>query len=66
VDAGAVGLRAHVETPSCEDGDWRYYYTFDNADRVVLRSVIDTSCLHLGVRELYHSRDVDVGKWWQK
>ena len=66
VDADAKSIRAHVKTPSCEDGEWRYFYTFDAADRLTLRSVIDTSCEHLGIRELYHSPQVDVGKWWNK
>ncbi len=66
VDADAKSIRAHVSTPTCEDGDWRYFYSFDAADRVYLRSVIDTSCEHLGIRELYHETQVDVGKWWNK
>ena len=66
VDADAKSIRAHVGTPTCEDGEWRYFYSFDEADRVTLRSVIDTSCEHLGIRELYHSRQVDVGKWWNR
>ena len=59
-------IRAHVATTSCEDGDWRYFYNFDEADRLYLRSAIDTSCEHLGVRELYHARNAEVGKWWIK
>ena len=57
-------IRTHVNTPTCEDGDWRYYYSFDEADRLYLRSAIDTSCEHLGIRELYRAHKVDVGKWW--
>ena len=66
VDADAKSIRAHVGTPTCEDGEWRYFYSFDAADRLYLRSVIDTSCEHLGIRELYHAKQVDVGKWWNR
>jgi hypothetical protein len=66
VDAGVVALRARIEFNDCENGVWGYYYRFGEGDRLTLLSVIDTSCEHLGVRELYHVRDVDVGHWWQK
>ncbi len=66
VDPDAKSVRAHVGMPSCEDGEWRYFYSFDAADRLYLRSVIDTSCEHLGVRELYHASQVNVGKWWNR
>jgi len=66
VDAGAAALRARIAFPDCEDGVWGYYYHFDEADRPVLLSVIDTSCAHLGVRELYHAMNIDLGHWWQR
>ena len=66
VDPDAKSIRAHVGTPTCEDGEWRYFYSFDAADRLYMRSAIDTSCEHLGIRELYHARQVDVGKWWNR
>ena len=66
IAANAASLRAGVYRAECEDGIWTYYYHFDEADRLTLLSVIDTSCAHLGVRELYHARDVDVGHWWMK
>lgn len=66
VDPDAKSIRAHVGTPTCEDGEWRYFYSFDAADHLYMRSAIDTSCEHLGIRELYHARQVDVGKWWNK
>ena len=25
----AKSIRTHVSTPTCEDGDWRYYYSFE-------------------------------------
>ena len=64
IDAGALALRARVNFANCEDGVWTYYYRFDEADKLILVSVIDTSCGHLGVRELYHAKNVDVGHWW--
>ncbi len=66
VDDGAVALRARIDLGDCEAGMWTYYYQFDSADRLTLLSVIDTSCTHLGVRELFHARDVDLGHWWMK
>ena len=60
----AKSIRTHVNTPTCEDGDWRYYYSFDEADRLYLRSAIDTSCEHLGIRELYRARKFEIGQWW--
>ena len=66
VDPDAKSIRAHVGTPTCEDGEWRYFYSFDASDRLYLRSAIDTSCEHLGIRELYHASQVDVGKWWNR
>jgi hypothetical protein len=66
VDAGAVSLRARIAFPNCEDGMWTYYYRFDENDKPTLLSVIDTSCAHLGVREFYHAKNVDVGHWWMK
>ena len=66
VEPDATSIQAHVSTPTCEDGEWRYYYSFDAADRLYMRSVIDTSCEHLGIRELYHAPQVDVGKWWYR
>ena len=66
VKAGAKALLARVDWPTCEDGSWTYYYQFNEADRPVLLSVIDTSCLHLGVREFYHAKNVDLGHWWLK
>ncbi len=66
VDPDAKSIRAHVGTSTCEDGEWRYFYSFDAADRLYLRSAIDTSCEHLGIRELYHAKQVDVGKWWNR
>jgi hypothetical protein len=60
----AQSIRTHVSKLTCEEGDWRYYYSFDEADRLYLRSAIDTSCEHLGTRELYRAHKVDVGKWW--
>ena len=64
VDDGAIALRSHVGFPDCEDGVWGYYYRFNDGDRPTLLSVIDTSCAHLGIRELYHAKSVDVGNWW--
>ena len=64
VDDGAVALRARISFSECEQGVWSYYYRFDAEDRLTLLSVIDTSCEHLGVRELYHIKDVDIGHWW--
>ena len=64
VDDGAVAVRSRVGFSDCEDGDWGYYYRFDDGDRLTLMSVIDTGCTHIGVRELYHAKNIDVGKWW--
>ncbi|MEP6826785.1 MAG: hypothetical protein ABJA10_01785 [Aestuariivirga sp.] len=66
VEPGAKTLRARIAFGDCEDGVWSYYYRFDEADRPVLLSVIDTSCGHLGVRELYRAKNSDLGHWWQK
>ena len=65
VEPGAKTLRARITFGDCEDGVWSYYYRFDEADRPVLLSVIDTSCGHLGVRELYRAKNSDLGHWWQ-
>ena len=57
---------ARVDFPTCEEGTWSYYYHFDETDNPTLISVIDSSCLHLGVREFYHAKNVDLGHWWMK
>jgi hypothetical protein len=66
VDDGALALRARVAFATCEIGVWGYYYRFDDSDQLRLLSVIDTGCSHLGVREFYHAKDVDVGHWWMQ
>ncbi len=66
VKKSADAFVARVDLPTCEDGSWSYYYRFDENDRPTLLSVIDTSCLHLGVREFYHAKNVDLGHWWMK
>ena len=65
VDPGAKAVRARIVNSDCEVGTWGYYYQFDEIDRLALASAIDTSCAHLGVRELYHS-NAKLGHWWQK
>lgn len=65
VDPGAKALRARIEFSDCEAGVWGYYYQFDEIDRPQLVSAIDTSCAHLGVRELWHNK-AGVGHWWQR
>ena len=66
VKKAADAFVARVDLPTCEDGSWSYYYRFDETDKPTLLSVIDTSCLHLGVREFYHAKNVDLGHWWMK
>ena len=66
VEPAAKALSARIGLADCEDGVWSYYYQFDDADRPVLLSVIDTSCEHLGVRELYRAKNSVLGHWWMK
>ena len=66
VKKSADAFVARVDLPTCEDGSWSYYYRFDEKDQPTLLSVIDTSCLHLGVREFFHAKNVDLGHWWMK
>jgi hypothetical protein len=62
----ATSIRAFVYHANCEDGIWTYYYRFDEGDKLTLLSVIDTSCTHLGVREFYRAKNIDLGHWWMK
>ena len=64
VELEAKVLTARIAFADCETGVWSYYYRFDEADRPVLLSAIDTNCEHLGVRELYHAKNIDLGHWW--